>query len=312
VSLSDRSQSPVPRELTPREVGAGIAAVILAVTGFSWGFIIVKAVPLPPPVIAVIRLAIGAGVLTVVAVALRLRWPMQWGWVLGAGLAFGAHQLLYMGATKLTSIAIVALVAACQPLLVALVSRRVVGEPVSPRLLGCAVLAVAGVAVVVHANLGDQTRSLAGDLLAVVNAVVFTTYFLLAKRARMDGAPTVTFTASFLWVAAVVVAPALLFAGGEARLPGLAELGLIAVLALGPGNGHLLVNWAHRRVSAAMSSIILASVPLLSSLWAHLVLDEPYTWRHLAGMALVVLAIEGGRRADAATRRLAAEAEAEA
>lgn len=298
---------PAPLELTPREVGAGIAAVILAVAGFSWGFIIVKAVPLPAPVIAVIRLALGAAVLTVVAAALRLRWPLQWGWVLATGVAFGAHQMVYIAATKLTSIAIVTLVAASQPLLVALVSRRVVGEPVSPRLLGCAGLAVAGVAVVVHANLGDQTRSLTGDLLAVVNAVVYTTYFLLAKRARMDGAPTVTFTASFLWVAAAVVAPALLFAG-EIRMPTVAELGLLAVLALGPGNGHLLVNWAHRRVSAAMSSIILASVPLLSSLWAYLVLDEPYTWRHVAGMALVVLAIEGGRRADVATRRHAAGA----
>jgi drug/metabolite transporter (DMT)-like permease len=309
--LSDRSQSAPPHELTPREVGAGIAAVILAVTGFSWGFIIVKAVDLPAPIIAVVRLSIGAAVLTIVALVMRLRWPLQWGWVLGAGLAFGAHQLLYIAATKLTSVAIVTLIAAAQPLLVALVSRRVVGEPVSPRLLGCAVLAVAGVAVVVHANLGHDTRSLAGDLLAVVNALVYTTYFLLAKRARMDGAPTVTFTASFMWVAAVVVTPALYFAG-EPRLPSAPELGLLVVLALGPGNGHLLVNWAHRRVTAAMSSIILASVPLLSSLWAHLVLGEPYTWRHLAGMALVVLAIEAGRRADAASRRLAAEAEAEA
>lgn len=273
--------------------------------GFSWGFIIVKAVDLPAPLIALIRLALGASVLTIAAAALRLRWPLAWGWVIGAGVAFGGHQLLYIASTKLTSIAIVTLIAATQPLLVALVSRRVVGEPVSPRLFGCAVLAVAGVAVVVHANLGDDTRSLTGDLLAVANALVFTTYFLLAKRARMGGAPTVTFTASFLWVAALVVAPALLFAG-DLRMPNAAELGLLAVLALGPGNGHLLVNWAHRRVSAAMASIILASVPLLSSLWAHLVLGEPYTWRHVAGMALVVLAIEAGRRADAATRRKAA------
>jgi drug/metabolite transporter (DMT)-like permease len=291
---------PPPADIADRERsrGAGIAAVMMAVMAFSWGFIIIKTLPLPAPVIAAVRLAIGAVVLTAAAAALRVPWPLTRLSVLGAGVAFGAHQLVFILATQLTSVAIVTLVAATQPLMVAMVSYRALGERVSPWLWGCSVVAVAGVSIVVLASAGQVSRSWQGDLLAVLNAVLYTAYFLFAKRARMDGAPTLTFTASFLWVALAVVAPVVLVTG--VTVPTAAQLGLLVVLALGPGNGHLLVNWAHRRVTAALSSIVLASIPILSSLWAKLVLGEPFTWQHVAGMTLVVIAIDRARRAELA------------
>jgi drug/metabolite transporter (DMT)-like permease len=61
----------------------------------------------------------------------------------------------------------------------------------------------------------------------------------------------------------------------------------------------LLLNWAHRRVSAALAALLLSAVPLLASLWAHLSFGEPYGMRHLVGMLIVAPAIEGGRRAEA-------------
>jgi len=158
------------------------------------------------------------------------------------------------------------------------------------------VLSVVGVAIVIHANLGDTSQSLSGDLLAVCNLVVFTTYFLAAKRARMDGVRTLTFTASVLAIAWLVVCPALLLTG--LQQPSTGQWALLALLALGSGNGHLFVNWAHTHVSAALSSMILATLPLLATIWAHLVLGEPYTPRHLLGDLIVVAAIEGGRRAE--------------
>ena len=276
--------------------GAGLAAVILAATGFSWGFIIVKVVPHSAPVIAAWRLGIGAAVLVAVAAALRLPWR-QLGLSAMAGVAFGVHQLLFIEATKLTAVAIVTLLGAAQPLLVALGSRPIARERVPPLLWLMAVLALCGIGIVVQADFGHESRSLAGDLLAVANVFAFTAYFLLGKRARARGAHTVTFTASMLTAALLVVIPFALVAGFE--MPTAASAALIALLALGPGNGHLLLNWAHRRVSAALASLVLAAIPLLAGLWAHLVLGEPYTWRHVAGMVLVAAAIEGGRRIEA-------------
>ncbi len=277
--------------------GAGIAAVVLAVTGFSWGFIFVKAIGLPPPVIAFWRLLIGAVTLSTIAVAWRVPWPRQWRDIVFAGLAFGVHQLLFITATKWTSVAIVTAVGASQPLLVALASRRTVGERVPPIVYGCAVAALAGVATVLFASTGNTFHRWEGDALAVVNVVAVTAYFLLAKRARMDGAPTLTFTASFTSIALVVVAPAAVFVGVSP--PAEADLGWLALLALGSGNCHLLLNWAHPRVPAALSALILAVLPILSTVWAHLVLDEALTVQHAVGLFLVVGAIEVGRRQTA-------------
>lgn len=277
--------------------GAGLAAMVVALTAFSWGFIIIKAVSLPPVTISAVRLAIGVSVLSVAAVALRTPWPARRGAVLSAGVAFGVHQLAVVAATQGTTIAVVTLLTATQPLLVALASRRFVGERVPRRLYGSALLAFAGVGVVVVANLGVAGRTLAGDLWAVLSAVGYTGYFLCAKRAREQGAQTLTLTAAAFGVSLLVVAPVLLVPG-QARVPDAEGAGLIALMALGPGNGHLLVNWAHPRVSAALSSLVLSALPLLSSIWARLVFGEPYTWRHALGMLLVLAAIETARRTD--------------
>lgn len=293
--------APLRERLESSDRGAGLAAVFLGTVAFSWGYIIVKALGLPAGLLASGRLVIGAVVLSIVAVALRSQWPRQWGAVVLGGIAFGVHQLLFIAATQRTTIAVVTLLGAIQPLLVAVVSRRTLGERVPPALLACSGLAVAGVVVVVIANLDAPGRSLAGDLLAVVNLFTYTAYFLATKRSRGAGASTLTLTAALFWVALLVVAPL-----GIVAAPGTSvtwgHVTLLAVLALGSGNGHLLVNWAHPRVSAALASLILAAVPLLSSVWAHLVFGEPYGWRHVLGMLLVVAAIEGGRRVERRNR----------
>lgn len=279
---------------------------MVAVTAFSWGFIIVKALPLPAAELGLLRLLISVVVLAPVAWRLHTPWPRMRDWpVLGAGVLFGLHQLLFISATQHTSVAIVTLIGALQPLLVSVVSRRTIGEVVPLRLLLSSVLALIGVAVVVQANLGDDSRSLYGDVLSVVNLLVFVAYFLCARTARDRGTHTLTFTTAVFFVSLFVVAPALLVSAGAQgglRAPTPFELAMLVVMSMIPGNGHLLVNWAHTRVSAALSSLVLALIPLLSSVWAALVFHEPYGPRHVLGMLLVIAAIEGGRRAEKARR----------
>lgn len=277
--------------------GAGITAVILALTGFSFGFILAKSIALPAPVIAMWRLALGGTSLAILAVVWRVPWPRAYRELFIAGISFGIHQILYISAVQSTSIAIVALIGATQPLLVAAVSRRLVNEPVPRGLLLGSLLAIAGVAVVVVANYDSASRSLHGDLLAVVNLIVVTVYLLAAKRARLLGAPTLTLTASVFGLALVVVTPLGLYLGFSAPVSG--DWKFLLLLALASGNCHLLLNWAHSRVPVALTALILAALPILSSVWANLFLGEPFGWRHAVGMVLVVGAIELGRRAEA-------------
>lgn len=285
-----------------RTATGGAAALGAAALLFSWGFVLVKSVGLPSATLGFWRLVIGGAVLVTWALVARAPRPAAWGAVLGAGLFFGAHQWLYMEAATHTAIAHVTLIGALQALIVALVAGRVVGERGSGAFVGWALLAVLGVGLVVGANLGDATRSLYGDLLSVINLFAFVGYFLCAKRARQAGVHPVTLTAVSVLVAAVAVAPALAAAPVLAPAEPWQWL-FIALLALGPGNGHVLVNWAHARVTAAFASLVLTAVPLLASLWAHLVLGEPFGVWHVVGAVVVSVALEGARRAEGRARR---------
>ncbi|MEZ4371923.1 MAG: DMT family transporter [Polyangiaceae bacterium] len=282
----------------------GVLAVLLAATGFSWGFVLAKAIGMPAPTIAVWRMALGGSLLGLVALSRRVPWPKQWAGVLLAGLCFGVHQLLYISATQRTNIAIVALVSALQPVAVAAVSRRVVGEVVPRKVLGFSVLAVLGVTLVVLSSLKSQEHDYLGDVLSVLNLFAVSAYLLFGKRARLEGAHTLTLTASVFFIGFCVALPFALSAPVSA--PGTSKQWLLlAILAFGPGNGHLLVNWAHGRVSAALVAIVLTAVPLLASVWAALVLGESYGIGHVVGSLIVVLAVEGARRAEASAARAA-------
>lgn len=276
----------------------GIAAVTVGATAFSFAFIFVKVIGLPPATLGFYKAIIATAVLGVVALVARAPLPKPLGPVLFAGVCFGLHQLIFIAATQKTSVAIVTMIGALKPLIIALISPWAVGERPAPSMKYLALLACAGIGLVVWANYDDPSRSLEGDLLAVLNLGVFTGFFLFAKRARSAGTHTLTLTVSQNLIAALVLAPALLFVT-PVFPESSTQWWLLALFALGPGSGHLLVNWAHPRISAALASLILNAVPILASFWAHIFLDEPYGVPHLCGMAAVLLAVELGRRAEA-------------
>ena len=294
---------------TPRQAQA-VGAVTLAATGFSLGFIIAKGIRLPPTTVAFGRTWAGALLLLAVVRARRrgLSWlPPRDAWrpVILAGLSFGAHQMLFISASQATSISIVTLLQGLQPLLVAMVSRRLLDEPVPRALAGASMAAVGGVATVVLANQHDASHSATGDLLAVLNLFAFLGYFLASKLARNTGLDSLSLTAWSLTVAAVVLTPGFI-ARGDWTLPAAWQLGLILFHAWIPGNGHILVNWAHSHSSAALASVLLSLVPVLASLWAYLLFDEPYGVWHIVGTLLTLGAIEAGRRAGTAPKELQA------
>ncbi len=286
----------------------GIAAVTVGATAFSFAFIFVKVIGLPPATLGFYKAIIATGVLGLAALVLRAPLPKPLGPVFFAGVCFGLHQLIFITATQMTSVAIVTMIGALKPLLIAVISPWTVGERPAPRMKYLALLAVAGIGIVVWANYDDPSRSLEGDLLAVLNLGVFTGFFLFAKRARASGTHTLTLTVSQNLIAALVLGPAMLFVTPivpEAPM----QWWLLALFALGPGSGHLLVNWAHPRISAAFASLILNAVPILASFWAYLFLGEPYGVPHIIGMLAVLAAVELGRRAEIQNSRAQRDAQ---
>jgi drug/metabolite transporter (DMT)-like permease len=207
------------------------------------------------------------------------------------GTHFGVHQILFFTALKTTSVATVSVLGALQPALVLLVSGPLFGERVDGRTIACTLVALAGTAVVVVGGTPVAGETLAGDAVAVLNLVVFTTYVLASKQLR-EGVGAIEYVGGLTTVAAVVVGVACVVHGERLDTVGGRDWGWLAFIALVPGTlGHLLVNWAHAHAPAMITSLLLLGVPVLSTAGAAVVLGEPVTGLQIAGGAAALGAV---------------------
>ncbi len=103
---------------------------------------------------------------------------------LPGGVIFGVNVMAFLSALRLTSVADVLIIGALQPPLTLLLAGPMFGERVGRRDVALTLASVAGVAMVVVGTGGTRTGSLTGDLVAVASLLLFTSYFVVSKRAR--------------------------------------------------------------------------------------------------------------------------------
>jgi drug/metabolite transporter (DMT)-like permease len=252
------------------------------------------------------RLAVASGLL--LAVLLFLKRRLGWRSVAAAvpgGIMLCGDMSCYFSAVKLTSIADVSVIGALQPALVMLVAGRLFGEEIRRRDVALTAVAICGVSAVVLGPGLPTSHNLLGDLLAVASLLFWSAYFVISKGARRHlGATEYTFGVTL--VATVALLPAVLVAGKSlGHVPAINWL-WISLLALIPGSGHLLMNWAHRRIDVSVSSLIGASNPVFAVAAAWAVLGQSLTALQVAGGVCGMLAISAvaGRRRLPATSAL--------
>lgn len=275
---------------TQRSESRGVAAASTAVVLWSGGNVLAKVVALAGPFLAFHRLWLASVLLGLVLWlrggridrrTLRLAAP--------GGIAFGLNISLFFTAVKMTSMAHASLIANLQPLLILLVAAPLFGEQVRRRDLSLGAVALAGMAVVLLGGADQAATSWAGNGLALLALIAWTAYFILSKQARTT-LDTLEYQVALGMVGAVVVLPIALLDGGTWQ-PGWWELaGLLAMVA-GPGSGHLLMNWAHQHCPILIASMLTLAVPVLSVLFAWVLLGESLVPWELAGMAVTIGAL---------------------
>jgi drug/metabolite transporter (DMT)-like permease len=288
-----------PRSQTTARGMVGAGAAVLC---FSVGPLLVKVGHLPGLTLAFYRLWTGFALMAILHLVFRgalTRRAVRLS-ALG-GLLFGVNVSFFFSAVRATTVADANLITALQPALILLVAAPWFGEHVSRRTVLLTAVAIAGVALVVIGSSGTPVWSLRGDLLAVGALVTWAGYFVVSKRARQD-LSALEYMAAVMGIAALVVTPIALVSGQRlGNLHGRDVL-LLAAFVLVPGaGGHLLLSWSHRYVDVSVSSIIVVAAPVLSSLAAAFVLDEPLGALQLAGGLVVLVAIAAVVSASAAT-----------
>lgn len=211
-----------------------------------------------------------------------------------AGVLLAAHFAAWIPSLRYTSVASSTALVATQPVWAALIARaRGVHVP-GMAWAGIAV-ALAGILILTGIDFSLDPRSLLGDLLALVGAVLAAAYVTAGERARRTVSTPVYTTWCYL-VAAAALLPMCLIAGVSLFGYSGGDWTRILLLTLGAQLlGHSLINRVLATTSATVVSLgILFEMPLstlLAALWLGQIPPPaiiPAVLLLFAGLALVI------------------------
>ncbi len=282
--------------LTTRLSNVGRHRVGLVASAFaavSWGFTGIFAVLAitPPLVLTFYRLWLTAILFAIVLYASgrRLTWSlMRASWPGGVFLA--SDIALFISAVKLTSVVDVTLIVAAQPALVLVVARRLFGERLGSWEVFWILLAIVGVAIAVLGRGVTSHHQFVGDILAVGALLSWSAYWLASKHARAAH-NAMEYTAGLTITAAVVSTPIVLLSRESLVQMRVGDWLWISLLAIVPGTGNLVMNWAHRYVDASVSSAINCLNPLVAAVASVVILGQRLTVLQVGGILLGLTAI---------------------
>lgn len=270
-----------------------VLAAGVAVVAWGVGPILNKAMSVGTPTVVFVRMAIGTPVMVAMA------------YVFGEGLdrrvlrvtalpgaLFALSFITGFASIKMTSIVNATLMGNLQPVLVLLVAHRLFGERLRLRQMLLGAVALGGLLVVVLAAASTSGASLGGDAMAALNLLIWTTYFLIAKRHRVAGVDSWSFLAAiFIWASAVAL-PFGLLAGGDPGAMTTKDWLCAWGMSLGPGVvGHGLMTWSQSHVPVSLASILGLFSPVVSTMLAWAVFGETLEPAQMAGALVVCVAL---------------------
>jgi drug/metabolite transporter (DMT)-like permease len=205
------------------------------------------------------------------------------------GLCFAIASTSFVVALQFTTVANVLLMQAGVPLIAALISRVLFGEPL--RLVtGFAIGAViAGVAVMVSDSLTGRVSPVGDGLALLIAFSVATATVITRRKAGIRMTPAVC-TGSAIGCA-VALAMSLATAGSVAVAGW--QFPILAVFGITLGLGMALFAQGARLIPSAFAALLGTAETILGPLWVWLILDETPTPRTIAGGAIVLTAIVG-------------------
>jgi drug/metabolite transporter (DMT)-like permease len=274
---------------------SALLVLVLSLIGISFAAPLVRLSAAPALVIAAWRLGLS---LVIVAIALLVggSWR-QWRTMSradlalagGAGVLLALHFWSWNQSLRYTSVAASVSLVNLQPVIIAIVSARWLGERPTRAQWSGIVVAVAGAVIVGLADVpggargilnalaggadsatsdGSRSRALLGDFLACIGAVTAALYYLIGRRIRQTLSlwPYV----GVVYGAAFVVCALLAMATGSALLPQPPrEIAIFTGLAIGPMLlGHTGMNWALGHLPAYVVNLTTLGEPVGATILA--------------------------------------------
>jgi drug/metabolite transporter (DMT)-like permease len=198
---------------------------------------------------------------------------------------------LWNWSLHLTTVANSTLLTNFTPFFVTFGAKFLFGERITPRLMIGMLVSFAGGFLLVGESLKTDTRSLTGDILAIIAAIFYAGYLLAVKQLRRTRSAMYVMAVSGIFSTAILYFISAIH--GEKLLPETTN-GWLAVIALAlishvAGQGLIAYGLAH--VSAGISSVMLMWQPVVAAALAWMLLSEAMTLPRAAGGIVIIAGI---------------------
>jgi drug/metabolite transporter (DMT)-like permease len=269
-----------PDAVVVRTRRRALAAVVLAVVGWSASSLFVRAAHADAAVFTTWRLWFALPPLAVIVAHRRRANPDLQIWpedvprgralllLLGGGAFFASGAATAFAAIDLTRLLDVTLITSLQPVLVLVFAVMVLRERVTRAQIALPVVAVIGTIVVASAASGRGHWSLTGEIVAVASLVLNAGWFLYGRVLRSRSAiDPFAVMLGVLGAAALLLTPIAVIESGGLDLRA-AAFGFAVCTMISGTTAHVLMIWAHRYVPASVSAPLLLAEPPLVALAA--------------------------------------------
>ncbi len=286
---------------------APIAAVVVAVISWGVGPILVSSLSISLSTTVLLRQLIWLPVLFLLAHLAgdgftRHHFAVSW----KPGIFFALSTGLGFGSFRETSIANATLIGSLTPAVLLFIAPRLLGEKVTLQRVAYSIVSFFGVvAVVVGAESGSGAgqQGLLGDGLALGNMLMWTVYFIAAKRARDEGINTWSFLTGICVVNVLLAIPWAVVSSNDLLDVPPRDWMFLVLMMLIPGTmGHYFMTWAQRYLDTTVSSLITLGGPVISTSLAFLFLGQSVSLLQVLGGVVVLMGL-GGVIVSAATAR---------
>ena len=207
------------------------------------------------------------------------------------GATFGVSIAFGYAAIANTSIANALIIGALRPAVLLAFVGPLLGERVRFWSVVWTALAISGVSIMVVGSGESSGSAFFGDALAVAGMLAGTAFFLVTKKARSDH-DALTYSTAMTIVAAFVLLPAAAVSDGSLMpMPAGSDWLRILLMTLLPGVGHVLVNYSIGKVNLTVVANATLLLPIMSTVFAWLTVEEPVVALQVVGMLVTVVAL---------------------
>ena len=187
-----------------------------------------------------------------------------------------------------TSIANAMIISQLAPIIIMFSAPFLFKERLEWRRVVLAFVALGGAIIVVFGGSTIESGSLIGDGLAAINCITWAGYFLIVKRRRDEGVMLWAFLAPVMFWAALFSVLFGVLIRQSLSVSGLFNWIMIMSLAVISIVAHGLLTWAQQRLEAAVASLFLLAMPVVSAASAWIVFNEVLAIKQIVGGFIVI------------------------